>query len=72
MSAKPPGYNDLDLMARQSAMETLVLVLIAKKIGVAEDPDVSAWIGAAEDNARATLVHLEQQAKERLGRRTAF
>lgn len=66
MSARTPGYNDLDLMARQNAMQTLVLVLIAKKVGVAEDPEVSAWIEVAEDNARSTLVHLERQATERV------
>lgn len=68
MSARTPGYNDLDLMARQSAMQTLVLVLIAKKVGVSEDPEVSAWIDVVEDNARSTLVHLDQQAGERTAR----
>ena len=64
--SQTPGYNDLDLMARQTAMQTLVLVLIAKHVGVLEDSDASAWLKAAEDNARSTLIRLERQAEERI------
>jgi hypothetical protein len=62
---RKPGYNDLDLMAEQDALQTLVLVLIAKKAGVLDDPDAAPWIDRAEKNAKDTLARLEAQAKER-------
>jgi hypothetical protein len=59
------GYNDIDLMAEQSALQTLVLVAIAKKVGVGCDPALIGWLLNAEENATETLRRLEQQSRER-------
>lgn len=36
--ARIPGYNDLDLAARSSAMQTLLLAAVAHKLNIETDP----------------------------------
>lgn len=60
-----PGYNDLDLMARSCAMQTLLLAAIAHKLNIETDPVFGDWLHEAEQDAHATLDRLEAQSLQR-------
>jgi len=68
MTDRTRGYYEGDWERRQNAKKTLAMVLVAKKLGVADDPDLKEWMEEEEKEAREDIAHYEAQAKALIGR----